>query len=437
MLTIAIGLVALTGLLALSYYLSTHFLAGWYCFLAANTLGFALGYNSTGIVGINLNPSDFINLALLIAGAMRFSVRFRFSGIVRLASTVFFIVYLCSLVRGMFLYGFFAPSNESRGFIGEILGMLYLATIPTDSATLRKVVRAFLWFGGSLVGIAVLHYMGFQVGQTEEANIGDERNRAVPSSAAQAIAICFFLSLGWMSYYKVPRWFKLLPPVFAGMAIVLQHRTVWNVLIVCSLTLFFLDFKMLKRLAPTVTLAGVVGLGIAVGVYGSSDRASDMLANSASDTGTWDWRVRTWTELIVDQNQDAVWVLIGRPLGSPLYHYDQGSYEAVGPHNDFVALYLNFGIVGLGCFLIFMFSPLLPLLNRQRANPTANFPSSSSWYLVVIATAVYGITYQNNPTGTILLGIANAIALAPREAPYSEGEQSPMTDQTTGYLLQS
>ncbi len=435
MLTIAIGLTALTSLIVFSYYLSSHVVFGWYCFLVANTLGFALGYGGTGVVGINLNPADFVNLALLIAGAMRFSVRFKLSGAVRLVSAVFFFVYLCSLVRGMFLYGFFPPTNESRGFIGEILGMLYLSTMPTDSETIRKMTKAFIWFGGALVGIATLHYLGFQVGQDEAAILGDERNRAVPSSAAQAIAIAFLLSLGWMSYYKVSKWFRLLPPLFAGMVIVLQHRSVWNVMLACSLALFFIDFRMLKRLAPAAILAGVMSLGFAISIYGSSDRASDFLESSASDTGTWDWRVRTWKELIADQNQDFVWVLIGRPLGSPLYHYDQGVYEAVGPHNDYVALYLNFGLVGVGSFLIFMFSPLLPLLKKQRRNPMSLFPSASSWYLVVIGVMVYDITYQNNQTGSILLGIANALALAPEQAADPIAQELSEPAQTMGYLL--
>ena len=429
------GLAGLTGLYFLAYAMSRNVLLGWYLFLAANTFGFAFGANSSSLVGLNLTPLDGVGLALLTAGIMRFSVRFRQGGITRFIIAGFLLVFLLSWGRGVAQFGFFIPSNQSRGFIGELMGMLYFFTVPTDEETLYKMVKAFLWSGVVLIVVVVLHFAGFNIGMDALSEGVGGRDRGVNASAAFVIALGFFLSLSWQSHYRSTKWFQALPVLLFSVAVLVQHRTVWNVLIAGSVWLIFLDVRMVKRFAPTLLLAMGAILLLAVFIFGSRERANDIFTSSATDSGTWNWRVSTWGQLIESQNESILWVVAGRPLGTPQIHYDLGSYEDVGPHNQYVAIYLNFGLIGLALYLAFLFRPLLILSRRKRLGDDI-FPSISAWQLIVIGIIVFGVSDQSDVSSGVLLGIANAMSFLPNRSESLETEAGSPYHDAPAYALQ-
>ena len=413
------SLVAFLGILFFSafvFYASRNVLFGLYCLLATSAFGFAFGSQQAVVGSLHLDPSDVVSIGLLAAGLVRFSRTLGGPGLFRVLGLAFIAIFTFNLVQGMFSFGIFSTSNEGRSFVGELLSLLYFATIPTDTVTIKKLTKTYLVYGVVLVVIAILHYVGMNVGSSNDQAWSDaEKNRALPSAAAEALALCFLLSIGWITHRQSSRFFRYLPAVFGGMVVILQHRTVWVVLIVCAASLPFIDRRMVRRLIPIAVLAGCLAFFLALWIYGknSNASASDQFEDSSTNLGTWGWRVETWDSLLFDEDQTLFSVLLGKPVGSPILHYvaEQGVYESLPPHNEYVWLYLRVGIIGLIPFLIFLIRPVFLLRTEQRRRPNSIFPSPSTWSSVVIAVIVYGVTYGFDPSSISLVGVATALVL--------------------------
>lgn len=403
--------VAIVG--AFVYQLSRNVVFGWHCLLTVNLLGVALGLSQSTIGGLHLDAVDLVSISLLAAGIIRFFHRVRLPGKARIIILAYLVFFCASLLRGIALFGVQTASNEARGLVGELLAMLYFFTTPTDPETIRKILIAYLRFGLGLVIVAILHYAGMNIGTTGF----DEKDRALPSASGEAIALCFFIGLGWITHRKSPKILRWLLPVFAGMAIILQHRTVWTVVAVCSVAVLFIDFKLVRRLIPVAVLTSVVAFGLAIEIYGTKGEASTQFEDSATNSGTWSWRVEAWQNSIYDEDQTILSVIFGQPIGKGFIRFDSesGGYENLPPHSEYVVQYLRVGVLGLVFFLAFLLRPLLRLYALQRNDPFALFPSASVWCLIVIGVVVYGITYGFDASAIALVGVANAVLVSLRE----------------------
>ncbi len=412
MVTLLLGMTGLVLFGLFVYQLSRNVLFGWYCLLTANLVSVALGLSQITIGGLHLDAVDLVSISLLAAGIIRFLYRVQLPGRARLIILAYLLIYGASLLRGMTLFGVQAASNEARGLVGEILAMLYFFTTPTDPQTIKKILIAYLRFGVGLVIVAALHYAGLNIGTT----VLDEKDRALPSASAETIALCFFIGLGWIAYRKSPRILRWLLPIFAGMVIILQHRTVWTVMAVCSVALLFIDFKLVRRLIPLVTLTFIVTVGLAITIYGTKQEASTQFEDSATNDGTWNWRIEAWQNSISDETQTVSSIIFGQPMGSGYVRFDSasGGFENLPPHSEYVVQYLRVGILGLLFFLAFLLRPLLRLYDLQRKDPFALFPSASVWSLIIVGILVYGITYGHDASIIALVGIANSALISIR-----------------------
>ena len=418
LLTALIMLIGISFFAASAFYASRNVLLGWYCLLATNAFWIAFGSQQAMLGSLHLDPSDVVSLILLSAGLLRFSRALGSPGLFRILGLGFIAVFAFSLIRGILLFGVIPVSNEGRSYVGELLSLLYFTSIPTDTVTIRKFVKAYLIFGSILVGIAVLHYLGLNIGASYEAFAIDSaevaKDRALPAAAAFSIALCFIFSIGWITHRQSRRLFALLPAVFVGMVVLLQHRTVWVVLLVCVALLPFIDRAMTRRLIPVGILAGIISLCLVLWVYGTSSTASNQFEDSTTNLGTWGWRVDTWDSLLSDDDQTFISVLAGKSMGTPVLHYDPvlRGYNAAPVHSEYVNLYLRVGIIGLGLFLVFLIRPVFLLFSQRFRRSELLFPSSSTWGLATIAIIVYGVTYNFNSNAIPLIGVATALLLS-------------------------
>lgn len=424
MITLLVEILGLAAFGAFVYQLSRNVLLGWYCLLAANLVSVALGLSQITIGGFHLDAVDLVSIGLLAAGLIRFFYRVTLPGTARLVILVYLVIFSASLLRGMASFGVQSASNEARGFVGVIVAMLYFFTTPSDPQTIRKILVAYLRFGAGLVIVAIFHYAGLNVGTP----VLDEKDRALPSISAETIALCFFIGLGWITHRKSPQILRWLLPVFAGMAITLQHRTVWTVMAACGVAVLFIDSKLVRRLIPLVALTSVVAAGLAIAIYGTKGEASTQFADSATNSGTWWWRVEAWQNSVYDEDQTVLSVLFGQPFGKGFVRFDSsaGGYENAPPHSEYVVQYLRVGVLGLGLSLAFLVRPLVRFYTLQRKDPFVLFPSASVWCLVVIGVIVYGITYGHDATVITLVGVANAVLLSPASH-HSEQQMSALS----------
>jgi hypothetical protein len=424
MVKLLLGIIGLSAFCTFVYQLSRNVLFGLYCLLAVTLVNVAFGLNQIVIGGLHLDAIDMASISLLTAGLVRFYNRLMLPGTARLIVLAYLAILGISLFRGIALFGVQSASNDARAFVGGILAMLYFFTAPTDTKTIKKLLTAYLYFGLGFVIIAILHYAGLNVGTA----VVDEKDRALPSASAEIIALCFFIGLGWITHRQSPQVLRWLLPVFAGMVILLQHRTVWTVMAVCCGAIFFIDFKLVRRLIPLIVLASVVAVGLSVAIYRSSAEASSQFEDSATNEGTWRWRVRAWQGSITDEEQTISSILFGQPMGSHYVRVTSEGYEDMAIHSEYVSEYLRVGVFGLSLFIAFLLRPLLGLYVLQRRDPRALFPSTSVWCLIVIATLVYGVTYGYEPSAIALVGIANSALLSAKSQQSKEPECMPVNE---------
>ena len=413
------------------YLLSRHVVLGLISLLAAELFSISFGINSQELGGIHLDPLDAVSLCLLAAGIVRTAQTLRSINTIHFLSIGYAALFAVSLGRGCYLNGVLAAANESRSFVGPLVAALYFLTAPTDDRSVRRYTWLYLSFGAGLCLVAVLAAAGIPVGMTAwgTTDVAAVDGRYLPATGAAAVAVCGFISLAWLQYRKKGLGTQLVPMMFMAAAIYLRHRTVWVMMLAGMIALLGLDRRLFRRLLPAALLAAAAVSVLAF--YGSSVQgyaSTSQFSQSATDTQTWEWRLNGWKDLLLDEDQTATTVAIGKSMGSGYLRIDPLSYQLTGvaPHSEYVQEFLRVGILGTFFIVLFGLKPLSTLWKMTKIDPTAIYPSTSAWAVVVVATLVYGVTYGIEPHAYALLGIANAIALrlrAPEEEVVSESDE--------------
>jgi hypothetical protein len=415
MTTLIIALAALSlGLIAI-YYLSRNVLLGWYCLLGASIYAQGLGFSRSMIGGLHIDPGDIVAILLFAAGLVRFLYSARRPSNARLIAIGYLLLFAFSYLRGISENGFATANNEARGLIGEAVGMMYFFTIPIDSQTIEKWVKSFLWYAGALVGLGIYRYAAFGAS-----------DRVLNAFQADHISLALFLGLGWLVHRQGSRYLKWFIPTLGMMIVLLQHRTVWTATVGCLVFAAFIDGKIVRRLLPSLVIAGCFSL-IVVGLFfGTREEAAAQFDYSTTNDGTLLWRIDAWQQSIESDDQTVVSVLMGKSFGTPYLRYSSNSlsYENLPPHSEYVGQYLRVGILGSLLLTIYMARPFVLLAMRHRRSSLSLFPSASVWSLIVLNIMIYGIAYSYETVAFAFIGVANALLLAPeaQETSAEEGE---------------
>jgi hypothetical protein len=413
-------LIILAAIMAVVFYvyqLSRHVLLGFFSLLAVELLSFTFGTSQGLLAGFHLDPMDFIGICLLLAGCIRTARNMNRLHVSRLLALVYIALLTVSIVHGLVTYDLKSVANESRSLVPSVTGMLYFLTAPTDAKSMRRYTWLYLSFGIALCIVAILATVGLNVGssawaggdlQTEQAAEG----RALPSGAAAGIATCVFLSLGLGRSPKQQWLSKLMPTIFLVFAIYLRHRTIWIMLAVAIAVLPFVDGKLFRRLLPTIAIGFVLLAGFVV--YGQALQGGvdvNQFSDSAQNEGTILWRIDSWKDLVLGEEQTLQSVLIGKSAGSGFHRLDLATGRSidVAPHNEYITRYLRTGVIGAVCVMFFLIRPIKRLRALGRSDKMAVYPSVASWTISVFMIAVYGVTYGIDAHSFALVGICNAL----------------------------
>jgi O-antigen ligase len=253
--------------------------------------------------------------------------------------------------------------------------------------------------------------MGMSV--TANADAAGADGRYLPATGAAAIAMCGFIALALSRYRGSQLIGRLASMLFMAVAIYLRHRTVWLMLIVGIVAILPLDAQLFRRILPVALLAAAVVVVLAM--YGGSAEglaSENQFSQAATNSQTLEWRLNGWKELLLDDEQNAMTIAIGKSMGSGYWRVDPVSYQsiAVAPHSEYVQEYLRVGVLGMLLIVLFSLQPLLRLWRLTKSDALAVYPSASTWAVIILATLVYGLTYGIGPHAYALLGIANAVA---------------------------
>jgi O-antigen ligase len=227
------------------------------------------------------------------------------------------------------------------------------------------------------------------------AGLPNQIDRALPVTAVASIEIsAVFAAFWWLYEQRGSRWMGLASTIFTVCAIGLQHRTVWAMLTATILCTFMIDRQVMRVLLKCVAwtaLAGVLVLAVSSSLRA---RLSADFEESATNGGTFGWRVESWQRSI-DQDGGLLDVLIGQPIGSGYTRLDIDSagYIDSQPHNEFVNQYLRVGVLGTLLLIAILLRPLW-LHRRGDVDDTLMFPGAGAWVTVTVAIIIFGIPYS-------------------------------------------
>lgn len=363
--------------------------------------------------GVQLYPVDIIFLVLFAAAILRYAMGRTKLGKVRWILMGMIALFFSCVIRGLALYGIKDVGNASREWFYFLAGMLYFSSFKLRPRLLKKVVDAWMVISLILVAIAIFRWLATLAGLAiaeQWASVGVSSIRVLNAQQDLFLAVAFFASLSLNLANTGPQWqrkaFYLLGPVI----FLLQHRTVWIVVIVGILWLGLWDPRFRKR--AVVVLAGMAISGVLLTIVlfqREVDVATSSLENSSTNEDSFVWRVAGWYQLLF--NNPAMTPIneaIGEPFGTGFTRVVAGTEVDVAPHNWYVETFLRFGVVGS---LLQLALYWLGIRRMRRLPPQLQswvYPNAQFWSLVLLTQLVFFFSYSATFVGSILTGLALA-----------------------------
>lgn len=300
------------------------------------------------------------------------------------------ILMLVSLATGLTENPFGKTVNEFRSFFHPYATMTWAMSLAwnreASEIPIRRLALALGWF---LTAVAGFHLALYGLGSTSsfvDAGTGlEQTTRPLVSGQALMLLLCGILCFWYWRRNQHKVWL-VSALVFLLVVLVSQQRTVWAVGLASAAVIFFSARAGTKGTIVLFTVVAAWGVAILLSAQFVPQMVAEASA-AATDSGTYNARVRSWTNLInqsMDKGPSSI--IFGQPMGSGF-----GRFEGVdrwvefAPHNWYVTLYLRVGIVGLGMLITFLLIVVAALL-RRRMNMAA--------LAVVTAVIVYGWSYS-------------------------------------------
>ena len=300
--------------------------------------------------GIRVQLLD-VAFALVLAAAILRVLRLpRFTPWQRWALLVG-IMLLLSLVRGAVAFGPQHAIAEFRLFLAFVAGALYFCTFPPSSRLNDRIGRIWLALSIPMMILVCLRWLanfaGINLGVPPEQFGADAAIRVLNGPYTFFLADAVILTVPfWQLHDRRSRRLTWLGALLLLFVVLLNRRTAWLAIVVGLAVIMVRGRRLNRRVVAMVV--GAVLLTIAAYVaLGGSEGQKQTVATSAVSTGTLDWRIQGWSELLAGRSEDPVQWVIGEPLGSDFTREVQGSEVQAEPHNFYLTLLLRAGVVGL------------------------------------------------------------------------------------------
>lgn len=310
-------------------------------------------------------------------------------------------IFFISFGLGLISFGTSAGVEARPNFYFWMAG-LYFASFAYPPETLEKLWRIAQWCAWLVVAVVIYRWVGLKFGFVSEQLVeyagASSEFRVVgsnPTFFIAALGVAYFAL--WLRYSRRRAFLAAL--VMLGLALVLQHRSVWvaglgALILVAWHQRTAVAQKAFPIIAVGVAMAGMVATFV---LLDPSNRLTATLAKSAvsltESQGTHTDRLEGWKILLkgyVDYSPRE-WVL-GKPYGTGYDRTFDGRHKGYSPHNFYIQLLLRIGALGLLLFLWAHFS----LRNRVRehASGLADTTVSSVLLALLAANLLYYIPYQ-------------------------------------------
>lgn len=337
--------------------------------------------------GLSIGIADIVTLILFVVGVLEFT-QLQSNLRVWLIPWLFLGVLIAlSLLRGAATIGLGAATNDARGVLWVYFAMTWaLATRPER----LKLHTVSLVLGWMLVLVAIYHAVKYGIGGPTTVRLsadGSHRpNRILVAGQAATLLLCagtVFLNTG--DPRKGRTRYIGSAAVFLGVVLVSQARSVWLAgLIGMTAVLIFSKKGRVSGRARGRALA-LLAAGAWLAFVGWTFRsAGNGVFDAAVNSDTLDWRASGWQLLVSDAiARGPVTVAIGEPFGSGfLRKVASGASVGVQPHNWYVQIFLQLGIIGL---MVFVGLLMAAVVQSRTTSPV--------WMFSLVAVGAYATAY--------------------------------------------
>jgi hypothetical protein len=368
------------------------------------------------VVPLHVYPQDLLFFALLIASAARLGIRQNRPTLSKAhgALVVLGALTAISAARGVPMFGLETAGVEVRGYFYFLAGAFYFS-IPRSRESLLASKSMGIWLGtcAALLVLAAARWGGLMMVPDGWEVAGGSFTRVLVASQALFLAEVLFLGLLLGSELPMPFVWRGLPFVLIPSLLLLQHRSVWAVILVCAL-LSWLVLGNVRRVVAVagVTLASVFVTALALVVERSSDIVASLGSSVdeafRSDNSTLIWRIEGWQALLSGSYLgSSIDYLLGQPFGSGYVRYVRGVVVDVDPHNFFVVTFLRQGGLGLA-ILVSLYAAILYQLRSDSFDRRRDLHHLLA--LLLVGQLVFFVPYSPDYVQGIILGWALAAA---------------------------
>ena len=277
------------------------------------------------------------------------------------------IMLLLSLLRGAMAFGPQHAIAELRLFLAFVAGALYFATFPPSNRLNDRIGRIWLALSIPMMILVCLRWLatfaGINLGVPPAEFGADAAIKVLNGPYTFFLADAVILTVPfWQLRDRRSRRLTWLGALLLLFVVLLNRRTVWLTMIV-GLAVIMVRRRRLSRRVVAMVAGAVLLTALAYVALGGAVGEEQPVARSAVSTGTLDWRIQGWSELVHGLSNDPVQWVIGEPLGSDFTREVEGSEVQAEPHNFYVTFLLRTGVIGL-LALIALSSGLLRVLWR-------------------------------------------------------------------------
>jgi hypothetical protein len=194
--------------------------------------------------------------------------------------------------------------------------------------------------------------------------------------------------------------------VLGPVLILLQHRTVWIAVLLGLLWLCARDARFRTRFVVGIIASLVVGALLTLLLFGSQGESTQRsLQLSASDTGTFAWRVEGWKALLTEKAPPET-LLMGQPFGAGFDRHVGGGILTASAHNFYLETLIQFGIPGV----LLLFGLYIWSIGRLRHQPKIPlYPDFRLWQAFLVMHLAYSVTYSVNYDQAVLLAVVVSV----------------------------
>lgn len=365
---------------------------------------------SINIRNYSIYPLDIISSLMLILVLMKLLNRKLLIENKLYIILLFGFLVFFSLLRGIQTYGFEQSVGSFRPYLYFYSVLLFTVTMVNDGQKILSTLSFWTDVGWALFIITIYRWILVFSGLNTTVggmSAGGLPMRVISASATQfllqaLIFIIFISNIRRANYLN-----KLAPLLFIPTIILLQHRTLWVIMIFIFPIILF-TWKGLKSKRAFIFSIMIILLSLVIFslIFLADNPFVEALGLTAVNIDNFIWRLDSWRLLLAPERySNPLGFFIGRPFGSSFSRLLPSSSGQLierteSAHNFYVQTLINIGVIGLVLLLIIYYKTIRKILTQKKSNIYFAF------VIILISQILFFMTYTPSYEQGILLGFA-------------------------------